>query len=217
MTVIPVIFFGWSFTAVAATVFSQTQRAGDVLTYWNLSVLLNALFPKFITSEALDSLFSFPLVRYMWILGLLGGYLLYFKLQEQENPVEDHNINLLLIGFLLTTICFLLTRTFIPEQFSLYLLPPIVILSSHMPILKYYNRLWIIALTFAFINNYPFVFAYLINPNLWQTFRYLATTPPFSTIRYIARFIIALLFDHYLIKILLKVKNYEEVFEDLNG
>lgn len=207
LTLVPVIMFGWGVSEAVVTVFSQTQRTGEVLTYWNLSALLNNLFPNFFSSELLNSFFSFPPIRYLWILGLGAGYLLYYRLQKRlsNESTRTDSLNLLLKGFSLATIGFLLTRTFVPEQFVLYLLPTMVMLSNPVSILRCYKRVWILALVFALVNIYPFAFAYLIKADFWNTFSYLATTQPFSTLRYAARFAIAVFFDCYLIKILLKM------------
>lgn len=206
-TLTPVILFGWGVSEAMVTVLSQTQRTGGVLTYWNLNALLNDLFPHVFSGELLNSFFSFPPIRYLWVLGLIVGYLLYYRLQTRlpDEPTQTENLDLLLKGFSFATIGFLLTRAFVPEQFVLYLLPMMVLLSNPVSIRGYYKRIWVLALIFAFVNIYPFAFAYLINANFWDTFSYLATTQPFSTLRYVARFMIAVLFDFYLIKLLFKM------------
>ena len=204
LTLVPVILFGWEFSKSMITVFSQTQKPGDVLTYWNISALLNDLFPSFFSAELLNSLFSFPPIRYLWILGLIVAYLLYYEHWNKLPEDNVENAKSLLTGFSFVTIGFLLTRTFIPEQFVLYLLPTIVV-STKISIHRYYRYIWILALSFALVNIYPFTFAYLLNANFWNVFNYLATTPPFSTLRYIARFIMALLFDYCLLKLFMNM------------
>jgi hypothetical protein len=203
---IPLIYFGWETSKAAITIFSQTQKTGEILTYWNLGALLNALFPQNFSDETLNEVFSFPLVRYLWILGLMVGYLLYHKLQK--NLLDDFpsfcSLDPLLRGYLFATIGFLLTRTFIPEQFVIYL-APLVIVQTKSPKFKGklgWRHIWILALAFAFVNLYPFAFAYLINPESWYIFNYLAFTQPYSNIRYFARFAIAVIFDLMLMKIL---------------
>jgi uncharacterized membrane protein len=200
LTMVPLAYFGWETSKAAITIFSQTQRTGEVLTYWNISALLNDLFP--FSSGMLNEVFSFPLVRYFWVLGLMVGYLLYHKLQKSSS--EPHSLSLLLKGYLFATIGFLLTRTFIPEQFVLYLAPLIIIQAEGWRSEKSLGwvHVWVSALTFTFINLYPFAFAYLINPELWRTFSYLTSTKPYSSVRYLARFITAVLFDLLLVKIL---------------
>jgi Gpi18-like mannosyltransferase len=202
LTMVPLVLFGWETSKAAITIFSQTQKTGEVLTYWNLSVLLNDLFPETFSRETLNEVFSFPLVRYFWVLGLIAGYLLYHKLQR--NSSELHDLNLLLKGYLFATIGFLLTRTFVPEQFVLYLAPLIVVQAGNLPSKRTWGwmHVWVLALTFTFINLYPFAFAYLINPNLWYIFSYWAFTKPYSSVRYFARFITAVAFDLLLVKIL---------------
>jgi hypothetical protein len=202
LTLIPVTFFGWSIPEAAATVLSQTQKTGDVLTYWNISVLLRDLAPNVFSTEALTSFFSFPIIRYLWMLGLMVAYFLYYKLQTglSDEPTPAQNLDLLLKGFLFVTIGFLLTRTWIPEQFVLYLLPMAVMLTGVGPVQKYYKLIWISALIFASANLFPFAFAYLINADFWNVFNYVANTQPFSTIRYAARFVIAAFFDYCLLK-----------------
>jgi len=202
LTMVPLVLFGWETSKAAITIFSQTQKTGEVLTYWNLSVLLNDLFPETFSRETLNEVFSFPLVRYFWVLGLIVGYLLYHKLQR--NSSELHDLNLLLKGYLFATIGFLLTRTFIPEQFVLYLAPLIVVQAGNLPSKRTWGwmHVWVLALTFTFINLYPFAFAYLVNPNLWYIFSYWAFTKPYSSVRYFARFITAVAFDLLLVKIL---------------
>ena len=206
LTMIPLIYFRWETSKAAITIFSQTQKTGEVLTYWNLGVLLNALFPQNFSAETLNEIFSFPLVRYLWILGLVVGYLLYHKLQKDlPNDFSGfYSLDPLLKGYLSTTIGFLLTRTFIPEQFVIYL-APLIIVQAKSPKSKNmwgWRHVWILALTFAFANLYPFAFAYLVNPELWYIFNHLAFTQPYSNIRYFARFSIAVIFDLMLMKIL---------------
>jgi hypothetical protein len=198
LTLIPLVFFRWPVSETAVTVLSQTDKVGEGLSYWNFGSFLKDLFPNMFTQESINSFFGFPLIRYLWILGLLSGYLLYYECQQNSSKDQTADLDLLLAGFSITTIGFLLTRTFIPEQFVLYLLSTMVILSS-TSIQTYFKRVWIIALTFVFVNLYPFAFAYLINMNLFSVFNYLATTQPFSTVRYATRFIIAVLFDYTLL------------------
>ena len=212
LTLVPTILFRWEISQAFGTVISQSQphpfAPGDVLTYWNLSAFLRDLFRSSFVSEVLIQFFSFPTVNYLWILGLIVSYFLYYRIQNKPSDklAQTGNLDLLLRGFSLTTICFLLTRTFVPEQYVLYLLPAIIMLPNvTLTCDYYYKRIWIAALIFAFVNNYPFSFAYLINAKCWYTFNYLATTPPFSTLRYAARFAIATLFDFYLIKLLLRL------------
>ena len=207
LTLIPVTFFGWSIPETATTVLSQTQKTGDVLTYWNISVLLRDLAPNVFSTEALTSFFSFPIIRYLWMLGLMVAYFLYYKLQTglSDDPTPAQNLDLLLKGFLFVTIGFLLTRTWIPEQFVLYLLPTVVMLTGVMPVQKYYKLIWVTALIFASVNLFPFAFAYLINADFWNVFNYVANTQPFSTIRYVARFVIAAFFDYCLLKFWLRM------------
>jgi hypothetical protein len=97
-----------------------------------------------------------------------------------------------------------LTRTFIPEQFVLYL-TPLIVVQAKSPKFKNmlgWRHVWILAQTFTFINLYPFAFAYLISPGLWHIFNHLAFTQPYSSIRYFARFATAAIFDLMLVKIL---------------
>ncbi|MEM3769640.1 MAG: hypothetical protein QXG76_00455 [Candidatus Bathyarchaeia archaeon] len=207
LTMIPIIYFGWETSRAAITILSQTQKTGEVLTYWNLSALLSDLFPKTFSSESLKYVFSFPLVRYFWVLGLTVGYLLYHRLQKDSS--EPHNLGLLLKGYIFVTIGFLLTRTFIPEQFVIYLAPPIVVqagTSQPKKILGWWP-VWVLALAFAFINLHPFAFAYLVKPDLWYICNYWAFTKPYSSVRYLARFIIAVVFDLFLVTILSEMVN----------
>ncbi|MEM1540439.1 MAG: glycosyltransferase 87 family protein [Candidatus Bathyarchaeia archaeon] len=201
LTMVPLVYFGWDPSKAAITIFSQTQRTGEVLTYWNLSALLNDLFPEIFSSEVLNEVFSFPLVRYFWVLGLMVGYLLYHKLQKDSDEPQGLS---LLKGYLFVTIGFLLTRTFIPEQFVIHLAPLIIVQAKDWRPEKMlgWRSVWIPALTFTFINLYPFTFAYLINPELWYVFSYWAFTKPYSSVRYLARFITAVVFDLFLVKIL---------------
>ncbi|MEM2463640.1 MAG: glycosyltransferase 87 family protein [Candidatus Bathyarchaeia archaeon] len=201
-TMVPLILFGWETSKAAITIFSQTQRTGEVLTYWNLSALLNELFPKNFSNEILHEVFSFPLVRYFWVLGLMTGYLMYHNLQKSSSGF--HDLSLLLSGYLFTTISFLLTRTFIPEQFTLYLAPLIVVQAGNSKPKKMAGwwHVWVLTLIFVFINLYPFAFAYLISPDLWYTFSYWAFTKPYSIVRNSARFVLAVVFDLFLVKIL---------------
>lgn len=213
LTLIPVIFYGWTISETAVTVLSQTQTTGDGLIYWNINAFLRDVSPNVFRQELLNSFFTFPLVRYLWILGLMAGYISYYKYQQRvfTNFDQTENLNAMLKGFSFATIGFLLTRTFIPEQFVLYLLPTIIILSTNKSIQRYYKLIWALALTFAFVNLYPFAFAYLLNINFWTAFNYLATTQPFSTLRYATRFIIAVLFGYYLLKTFSKlVRNNEK-------
>ena len=215
LTIIPIILFNWELSKAAITVFSQTQKTGEVLTYWNLNILLNHLFPNVFSTETVSEVFSFPLVRYLWILGLMLSYFYYYKLQIpsfNEEGSRRCDLNMLLTGYLLTTISFLLTRTFIPEQFVLYL-APMIIIQLELSRFPKWKHIWISALIFAFVNLYPFAFAYLVDSNLWYTFSYLATTQPYSTARYAARSISALLFDYLLLKTLFgTVKRYGKNF-----
>ncbi|MEM3700982.1 MAG: hypothetical protein QXL57_09010 [Candidatus Bathyarchaeia archaeon] len=209
LTMIPIIYFGWETSKAAATILSQTQKTGEVLTYWNLGALLNDLFPKTFQSESLNEIFSFPLVRYFWVLGLMVGHLLYYKFQRDSSELPD--LSLLLKGCLFVTMGFLLTRTFIPEQFVIYLAPLTVVEAENPNSRKIFGwkYVWVLALTFAFVNLYPFAFAYLINPDLWYTFNHWAFTKPYSSIRYSARFVTAVVFDLFLVKILSEmVSNY---------
>ncbi|MEM3641412.1 MAG: glycosyltransferase 87 family protein, partial [Candidatus Bathyarchaeia archaeon] len=209
LTMVPLIYFEWETSKAALTIFSQTQKTGEVLTYWNLSTLLSDLFPKTFPSETLNEVFSFPLVRYFWVLGLVVGYLLYHKLQKDSSGF--HDLSLLLRGYLFTTIGFLLTRTFIPEQFVIYLAPLIVVQAENSQSKKMLGwwHVWALALTFAFINLYPFAFAYLINPDLWYAFSLWAFTNPYSIVRNSARFAIAVMFDLFLVRILCEmVRNH---------
>jgi uncharacterized membrane protein len=206
LTMVPLIYFGWETSKAAITIFSQTQKTGEVLTYWNLGALLNALFPQNFSADTLNEIFSFPLVRYLWILGLIVGYLLYHKLQKAlPNDFSGfYSLDSLLKGYLFATIGFLLTKTFIPEQFVIYL-APLIVVQAKSPKFKNmldWRHVWILALTFAFFNLYPFAFAYLINPGLWYIFNQLAFTQPYSSIRYFARFATAAIFDFMLVKIL---------------
>jgi hypothetical protein len=207
-TLIPVGLFRWDVSKAFVTVLSQTERTGDSLVYWNLRPLLNDLSPSLFPNESLDSFFSFPLIRYLWILGLLLCYFSFFqsKISSHVNSSDEQvssDLQILAKWFIFVTISFLLTRTFVPEQFVLYLLPAMVIMSNPMSIHKYYKRIWILGLAFVFVNFYPFAFAYLINANFWSAFSFLATTQPFSTLRYATRFMIAVLFDFHLLKFLL--------------
>jgi len=206
-TLIPVTFFRWSIPEAAITVLSQTEKTGDLLTYWNISVLLRDLAPNVFSTETLTSFFSFPIIRYFWMLGLMVAYFLYYKLQTElpDDSTPAQNLNLLLKGFLFVTIGFLLTRTWVPEQFVIYLLPMAVMLTGVMPVQKYYELIWINALIFASVNLFPFAFAYLINTDFWNMFNYVANTQPSSTIRYVARFVIAVFFDYYLLKFWFKM------------
>jgi len=214
LTLIPLVFYRWPVSETAVTVLSQTSKAGEGLSYWNIGSLLKEALPNMITQESLNSFFAFPLIRYLWILGLMSGYLLYYEYQRNVTRNQAENLDLLLKGFSITTIGFLLTRTFIPEQFVLYLLSTIVMLSSKS-IQTYFKHVWIITLAFVFANVYPFAFAYLVNMNFWTVFNYLATTQPFSTLRYAMRFIIAVLFDYILLRLILRmVRNDEKTVPD---
>lgn len=203
----PIIFYNWRISEATVTVFSQTQRSGGVLTYWNMGALLSSLFPNFFSGRVLDSFFSFPPIRYLWILGLMVSCLLYHE--RQMNIRLDAGVNglhVLLEGFSFATIGFLLTRTFIPEQFVLYLLPPLIILSANSLSKRYYRLIWVVALVFAFVNVYPFAFAYLVDINFWNSFNYLANIIPLSTMRYATQFVIAMVFDFFLVKLLFDMR-----------
>lgn len=212
LTLIPVFFYGWTISETAVTVLSQTERTGGVLTYWNINALLRDMFPNIFCQELLNSFFTFPLIRYLWILGLMASYLLYYEYQQRvsNNFDQTENLDALLKAFSFATIGFLLTRTFIPEQFVLYLLSTMVILTTDKSIQRHYKLIWALALTFALVNLYPFAFAYLLNIDFWTAFNYLATTQPFSTLRYAARFIIAVLFGYYLLKTFSKMVGKNE-------
>ena len=203
----PIIIYGWEISEATVTVFSQTQRRGGSLTYWNIAALLKSLFPNILSVEALNSLFSFPPIRYLWILGLIAAYLLY-----EERTTEIHldarvdSLRALVEGFSFATIGFLLTRPFIPEQFILYLLPFLIILSASNLPKKYYRLTWVFALVFALVNFYPFVFAYLMDIEFWNIFNYLINTSPFSTVRYVMQFAVAIAFDCFLVKLLFNMR-----------
>jgi len=210
LTLIPLAYFRWPVSQTAITVLSQTAKTGEGLSYWNLGSLLNNVLPNTVSQESLNSFFAFPLIRYLWILGLISSYLLYYGYGQKVSTNQGENLNTLLKGFSITTISFLLTRTFIPEQFVLYLLCTMILL-SHELIQKYFKYVWIITLTFVLVNVYPFAFAYLVDINFWSIFNSLTTTQPFSTLRYAIRFIIAVLFDYTLVRlVLIMMKNHEK-------
>jgi len=203
----PIIFCGWEISEATVTVFSQTQRGGGSLTFWNIAALLKNLFPNIFSVEALDSLFSFPPIRYLWVLGLIATYLLCKERQtDGHSDARVDSLRALVEGFSFATIGFLLTRPFVPEQFVLYLLPFLIILSASDLPRKFYRLTWGFALVFAFVNFYPFVFAYLINIEFWNIFNYLINTSPFSTIRNVMQFVIAIVFDLLLIKLVFNMR-----------
>jgi len=203
----PIIVYGWEISEATVTVFSQTQRRGGSLTYWNIAALLKNLFPNLFSVEILNSLFSFPPIRYLWILGLIAAYLLY---EERHTKIHSDarvdNLRVLLEGFSFATIGFLLTRPFVPEQFVLYLLPFLIILPASKSLKKYYRLTWGFALVFALVNFYPFAFAYLIDIEFWNIFNYLIDTSPFSTIRNVIQFAVVIVFDWFLVKLLFKMR-----------
>jgi len=204
LTLAPAVFFRWQISETAVTVLSQTQKTGEALSYWDINTLLADLFPSIFNQKLFSSIFAFPAIRYLWVLGLMVSYFWYYE--HQKNIIKDssqvEDLIVLLKGFSFATIGFLLTRPFIPEQLVLYLLPTVLIVSTDQSDHMYYKLTWVLALAYVFVNLYPFAFAYLLNMNFWTTFNYLATTQPFSTLRYAARFIIAVLFDYILIKLL---------------
>jgi hypothetical protein len=203
----PIIFYGWEISEATVTVFSQTQRRGGSLTYWNIAALLKNLFPNIFSLEALNSLFSFPPIRYLWILGLIAAYLLYKERQTDiHSDARVDSLRILLEGFSFATIGFLLTRPFVPEQFVLYLLPFLIILSASNLPKKYYWLTWGFALVFALVNFYPFAFAYLVDVEFWNIFNYLINTSPFSTVRYVMQFAIAIAFNCVLVKLLFNMR-----------
>lgn len=207
LALIPIVFYNWEISEATVTVFSQTQRGGGSLTYWNLAALLKNLFPNIFSVEALNSLFSFPPIRYLWILGLTAAYLLYKERQtDVHSDARVDSLRALLEGFSFATIGFLSTRTFVPEQFVLYLLPFLMILSASDLPRKFYRLTWGFALVFALVNFYPFVFAYLIDIEFWNIFNYLINTSPFSTLRNVMQFAVAIVFDGLLIKLVFNMR-----------
>jgi len=213
LTLIPMLSFGWKISETATTVLSQTLRTGEGIIYWNIFSLLSDLSPKIFSRELLSMFFSFPLIRYLWILGLMACYISYFKYQtiSSENPGLG-GLYTLSKWFSITTVSFLLTRTFIPEQFVLYVLFPLTIMlgiSDDPSLEKYYLYTWLSALAFALVNFYPFAFAYLLDINLWKTFHHLRFMKPFSTLRYAVRFILASLFGFCVIKIIVNMVKEE--------
>ncbi|MCJ7424446.1 hypothetical protein MUP01_09300 [Candidatus Bathyarchaeota archaeon] len=204
-TLLPTGLLGWNISKAFVPVLSQTDKLGDSLTYWNFRPLIKALSTTDISTE-LDAFFSFPLIRYMWLLGLLVCYVS-FLANEYNDPKSlkaNDDLKILAKWFFFVTISFLLTRVFIPEQFVIYLLFPMVILVGNHLSTRDFNVLWILTLAFALVNTFPTAFAYLVKPDYWYTFSFYSNTAPFSTWRYLARFIIAALFDLYLARILLR-------------
>jgi len=221
LTLTPMLWFGWKVSETATTVLSQTLRIGEGITYWNIFSLLRDLFPKTFSKEFLGLLFSFPPVRYLWILGLMASYLSYFRYHSISEHVGMGDLYTLSKWFSITTISFLLTRTFIPEQFVMYVLftaSLILGISENLSLEKYYFYTWLSALSFALVNFYPFVFAYLLNIEWWHIFNHLTTVKPFSTLRYITRSILALIFCICIIKVLAcMVKRNEKNNRNVEG
>lgn len=207
LTLTPIIIFNWGISEATVTVFSQTQRRGGLLTYWNVATLLKSLFPNFFSIEALNSFFSFPTIKYLWILGLIAAYILYEERQIAAHLDEGvDSLRALLEGLSFVTIGFFLTRPFVPVHFVLYLLPLLIVLPANRWSRNYYRWIWVFALVFSFLDIYPFAFAYLVDIEFWNILEYLVHTPPFSTVRNVTHFIIATVFDFFLVKLLFNLR-----------
>ena len=187
----PLIIFKWSLSEAVITILSQTERLGGVLTIFNILSLLNSLFNEFFSTSFMKSFYLFPLVRYLWVLGVLIAILIFMKILNQE----PNNCKKIIMGCMFSILLFLLTRTFIAEQYVMYLLPFLILLDKK----KLYEDIWKLAVIFLFINFYPFTFAYLLNVNLWKIFVKLNQTTPIMHIRLLLRSIIAFIFDYILI------------------
>jgi len=209
LTLIPMILLGWEVSETGITVLSQTVIVGEGIIYWNLLSFLRDLAPKVFSVELLSSFFSFPPVRYLWLLSLIACYMFYLKEQvPSSGNMDAYSLYALSKWSSITMIGFLLTRTFIPEQFILYPLFTMTVMlgiSGNTSLKRYYFDIWVFALAFAFVNLYPFAFAYLVDINLWNAFDLLATVPPSSTLRYAARFVLAVFFDYSLFRALINM------------
>ncbi len=209
LTIVPMILLRWEVSETGITVLSQTAMMGEGITYWNLSSFLRELAPNIFSEELLNLFFSFPIIRYLWLLALIACYVFYLKDQVPSSKNMDaYSLYALSKWSSIAMIGFLLTRTFIPEQFTLYLLFTMTVMlgiSRNASLKRFYFYAWVFALAFAFVNLYPFAFAYLLDINLWYAFYHLATMPPFSTLRNAGRFVLAVFFDYSLLRTLINM------------
>jgi len=204
LTLIPTISFGWKVSEIGITVLSQTIKMGEGITYWNLFSLLRELYPNIFTEELLNAFFSFPPIRYLWILGLIACYISYFKyIKQTSKNLDKDNFFIISKWYSITMISFLLTWTFISEQLVLYIISTMTLMLGILynnSFKRYYFYIWVLTLAFSLVNLYPFAFAYLLDIKFWNIFNYLAYVKPFSTLRFTARFILAIFFNYYMFR-----------------
>jgi alpha-1,6-mannosyltransferase len=176
--------FNWSSNVTITTIMSQTSRIGGSLSYFNFINLV-------ISQNNYNLFYGFPLIRYFWIFGLIFSYL--YLLNKDNVEMKD-----MVQAYLITTTCFLLTRTFVSEQYIIYLIT--FLLLNGMT----YKSIIINILTsvFIYINYLPFSFFYLLNIGFWEKYLLSIHNPTFSLLRKILLVIIALGVDAYLLILL---------------
>jgi hypothetical protein len=152
------------------------------------------VFNFFESERIVMDFFSFPLVKYFWFLGLLVSYVLFYHGYKVKDGEETRNLTLVK-GFAITIIFFLSSRTFISEQYVLYLIPFLIILKD----VKFFKITWLLTSLFLFLNYFPFSFSYLIDIFFWKKYLELLASSIPSVLRLIGLSISAITFDFFIL------------------